>query len=323
MTTTVVLPRSADEMSLGILLRNLPAVCDDSIVIDFQYVRFYIPGALVALLARIHKWRLQKKQVRFINIETCPAFQYLQRVDFFSNCEIPLEEQFTRRDSTGRFVAIKRIGRGGGALPGPVSTEIAKCIDPGLADSWESEETGLLDYVEYSISELATNVVQHSLGYGFISAQYNEKWDRVRIGIADCGIGILQSFAASNSPHWHDGMTDFQAICKALEPKVSCKSHLPTPWGYSINAGVGLTLLKSLASTLGGTFCIASYSGYYSVTGAVANSISLPPDALFEGTLCAISFQRTKVTNFNTMLYAAKTAVGLFDNNRDISGMFQ
>ena len=320
--TTILLPASVDEGSLERFLLVISQPTDERVDVDFLHVRFFIPGALVALLACIHKWVSVQKTVTLVNASKCPAFQYLQRFDFFHQCGIPLDETFTRRDSTGRFVPIKAIGRGGRVDVGEVSTEIARCVAPELAESWDPEETGLFDFVEYSISELATNVIQHSGGAGFIAAQVNDQSDTVRIGIADCGIGILESFARNGSPHWYAGMTDFRAICKAMEPQVSCRSHLKTAWGQSINAGVGLTLLKSLATALRGTFCVASYTGFFQSVGTRTRGISWTYEPPFEGTLCAISFPRTRVTQFATMLDEAKFTNGLIRRDGDFREMF-
>src|SRR5690606_6765469 len=62
------------------------------VVLDFGNVRFYSPGAIVALLAKCYGWIDRGKAVSLKNFYGCSAFQYLQRLNFFSLCGIELPE---------------------------------------------------------------------------------------------------------------------------------------------------------------------------------------------------------------------------------------
>ena len=188
---------------------------------------------------------------------------------------------------------------------------------PGL---WRVRDlgTGLFDLLMYSISELATNVVQHSRSRGVVCAQYYPSSDKVVVGIADSGIGIRESFRVNGSGHWSDSMTDLEAIEKSLEFTVSSRTHMTHPWGEPINAGVGLTFLKHLVTTAGGEFYLISGTGFYGIHSGIIKTKT----SSFEGTLCIMSFQRSHVSNFYEMFSKIKES---FKNTTSDGheGMFQ
>lgn len=319
---TLVLPAYAYEEHLPDLLECLGAGNEaGEIALDFQPVSFWTPGALVLLLAKTHHWLGHGKRVVFRNCKACPAFRYFQRINFFSQCGIQLPEDFRRRDAGSRFVELRRIGGEGSASVEDLSTDIAYCLFPD-ADVEDPEHSGLFDLLQYSVSELANNVKQHSRASGFATAQYTARTDLIRVAIADNGIGVLQSFANNGSPHWKRELTDAQAIALALHPKVSSKSHLTSAWGDSINAGVGLTLLKEFCSSTDGHFFMASGSG---VCFQRAGDNLLQQSTLqsnYRGTVCTLSFTRTKIQNFAELLHKAKQAVGLLPRDKDFGKYF-
>ena len=304
------LPRFVEELGAG--------NAGDQVEVDFGALKFAEPGCLVALLAKT-QWWLRKKQtpVVFSNAAACGAFTYLQRQDFFAHCGVELEEKFLRHDAAGRFLEIREIGEGASAAQ--IATGLATCIAPDLADEWDAERTGLFDYVEYALSEVALNVEQHSLSRGFAMAQAYENSDEVHLGIADFGIGIKDSFCRYGSPHVTAEMSDLEAIRKAIAPKVSSKTHLATAWGESANAGVGLTLLTALASRVGGQITIISG------TGAVllGREVVLPEERAYAGTIFAMSFPRAKVVNFAQLFADAKVELGLIKRDGGVPGMFE
>lgn len=313
--STIILPSHVYDYNLYDLLATLGKQnTEQDIIIDFAQAGNYSPGALVGLIAQIRSWVLLKKNVKLRNLKICGAYKYLQRIDFLKNCGLNLDEEFTRHNSTGRFVPIKPLT---GEIE-PIATDIATCIAPELADSFDPEESGFYDYIEYSVSELGNNVFQHSQGKGFVASQYYQSNDLTRIAIADTGIGIKNSFQATGSPHWREGMDDIEAIKKALEPEVSSRTHLGGLLG-SENAGVGLTLLCELAVRTSGTYTIASGSGFVTpkFTGIFKEGNG------FNGTLCSIVFKRKAVKNFTTLLYQAKLDFGLIRNNPlQFNGLF-
>jgi hypothetical protein len=284
------------------------------VALDFDGVMFLTPGAIAALVTKVHRWLNDGKKVVFTNHPRCSAFQYLQRINVFKECGIPAPESFRRRDPSGRFVELAKIGGDGPSIES-LSTEAACCIAPDLASA-EVDVSGPFDCVQYSISEMISNVRQHSGRYGFITAQYLPHNDFTRLAIADCGRGILESFRETASPHWYDQMDDVAAIRTALRPRVSSRSHMSGGWGDSanpVNAGVGLTLLRELASIVGGDFLVLSGNGAATLQtcGQFADS-----SRFYQGVVCEMGFPRAKVTNFFTLLSEAKQRVGLLTDGQ-------
>lgn len=315
----ISLPTHAYEEHLPDLLENLGAGdLANEIVLDFLEVVFWSPGALVLLLAKVESWRGKNKRVVFHNCKECPAFRYLQRINFFAVCGLQLPEDFRRHDAGSRFVELRRIGGQGSAEVGELSTDIAHCISPDAAEVDDPEQSGLFDVIEYSVSELALNVKQHSKATGFAMAQYTPRTDLVRVAIADHGIGILRSFAENNSPIWKQEWTDTDAIVAALKPKVSSKLHLPSPWGEPVNAGVGLTLLRELCIQTGGHFFLASGNGVFLQLSGRGQPLSKTLPSCFQGTTCVLAFIRAKISNYPELMHKAKQSLGLLPNG----GMF-
>jgi hypothetical protein len=319
---TVILPARTYEEQLPDLLERLGAADSaDEIALDFEQVEFWTPGALVSLLAKIHRWLGQNKRVVSHNAKASPAFRYLQRINFFALVGIQLPEDFRRHDAGRRFMELRRIGGEGSASVEELSTDIANCLFPD-ANVEDPEESGLFDLLQYAVSELANNVKQHAKAPGYAMAQYTARTDLIRVAIADSGIGVLQSFEQTASPHWKPGLTDAEAIALALQPKVSSKSHLATAWGDSINAGIGLTLLKEFCTRTGGQFCMASGSGLCSQsTGSGAMQKAALPTS-FQGTICALAFTRAQIRNFADLLHGAKQSTGLLPSGKDFAKYF-
>jgi len=319
---TIALPVNAYEENLPGLIVNLGKADDaDPIVLDFEPVRFFTPGAIVLVLAKVKSWLSRGKKVFFQYYKTCGAFRYLQRIDFFAQSGIELAEDFQRHETGGRFVVVHRIGGPAADSVEELSTGIAECIFPD-ADVDDPEESGLFDLIQYSVSELALNVTQHARATGFAMAQHAGRTDLIRVAIADHGIGIARSFIENGSPHWREGMNDADAIELALRPKVSSKGHLTTPWGESINAGVGLTLLKGIAERTNGNLFIASGSGVYWRKG---NSTVQPLKTItgcFPGTVCSVAFTRSQVQSFPRLMHEAKRATGLLPEGTDLGNFF-
>jgi CRISPR/Cas system CMR-associated protein Cmr5 small subunit len=279
--------------------------------IDFENSTYLTPLANVFLIVKILEWNNNKQKVDFINHKTCNNFKYLQRINFFDNCGIKLDEDFTRHSSSGKFVEIKSLKK---CDIGELSTEIAECIAPELSNEFDSNKLGFFNCIEYSISELGNNTVQHAqASNSYVNAQYSSYPDLIRVAIIDNGIGIKESFFLNNSPYSETIITDLDAILIALEAEKSSKTHLNL-WGESVNAGLGLTLLKSISEKINGTFIIFTGNAYYSLDEQELFDETLS----FKGTLCSFTFKRSEILNFNNLLYDIKKEIGLIPNTLNI-----
>ncbi|MHB8762871.1 MAG: hypothetical protein ACYDA8_00790 [Deferrisomatales bacterium] len=108
--------------------------------------------------------------------------------------------------------------------------------------------------IKYVFSEMVRNALEHSLSKvgAFVCAQYYRNTQRISIGIADAGRGILESMRTS-----HPVGSSRDAIALALQPGITgVTSRLG---GNEFNAGAGLFFTKSIAALSRNFFFL--YSG--------------------------------------------------------------
>ena len=258
---------------------------------------------MTVLLGKAFQWKKLGKEVSIKLNRKSRAFPYMQRMDFFTHLGIDLEENFQRKDSSGRFLSLERIGRGGNTNTAAVSSKIAEILVPEEAEETDPDKSNFLDCIEYCVSELMNNVIQHSEGEGFVCAQFYPTKQITQIVIADAGIGIYDSFRSNRSPFAKEMNSDAEAIAIALKPTVSSRSHLVEPWGgESVNAGVGLTILRELTLSTGGEFGVAS--GRSAMFGE--SMLDLGSDTGFDGTLVTCSIKRSELGSFHDRLEEIK-----------------
>lgn len=315
---TVTLPAKIFESNMMRLL-SLFAQADedtDGLVLDFRLVEYWIPAAIVFACSTVNRWREHGRDVDFRNIEACRALSYFQRIDFFERAGLRIPENFTRRDPGTAFVEIHKIQPGPARLADPLATSLAKC----LARS-EDRMNDVLRFAEYAIGEVVANCQQHAMKPGFAAAQYAPKNGCARVGVADYGIGIRESFRQAESPHFREGMTDAEVLELAMRPWVSSKTHLPHgPYGENANRGVGLKMIRYMVENSFGELFIASGSAWRryrangSLCGSFANEYPMP------GTVVSISFNHGQIRDFPKMMAEAQSQVGL--TNEDASVIF-
>jgi hypothetical protein len=257
---------------------------NERVVLDFARVRFLIPGATVAILAKVRSWLKPGRSGDVPKPQELRGERLPPAMDFFKLAGVPIEEEFERHPRRHRFVELQRISHDAARSVPELSADVAECFFPEEdQDAWETGESGAWGYVEFAVSELANNVLQHSRSRGYLAAQYCPRSDRVRIAIADCGIGIRRSFRGS--PFEAQAASDLDAVRLALRPRVSGKEHLETVPGTSVNRGMGLTFLHELSRRANGSFRVISGSGCYRLEG----DGTLPAGSEFQGTFCALS----------------------------------
>lgn len=326
---TLRLPPVVYDDGIALLLNSLSGLtqipAEDECVLDFQDLRFYEPGALTAVLACIHSMLGRNREVRLLNSEVCPAFTYLQRMDFFRCCGITLPEHFRRREATGRFVPLETIASHTVGDVDRLAQSTAACLFPALADSDDPTQTGPFDHVTYAVTELVNNVLQHARAPGLLMAQSYPKSGQVCVAIADHGIGIRNSFAETAPDFWDPAMSELDAVRLALQPKISSKLHVASGWGKAVNAGVGLSILKELAAVADGCFTLASGAGLYQWNHR--DHREYPTETLlpakFPGTLCAIQVSQQKLLNHFELLHAAKQNLHLLGQSGGFDDLFE
>ena len=278
--------------------------------IDFSRVKYYIPLAITALLAHIDHAERDGRAVVISGLEQCEGVRYLQRIDFFNQLGIHLDEDFTRHAPGAAFVPLQEIELGPVTLRNDqIATELAQCV----AGNQQNQQSDVFQLAEYSLGEVIANVKQHAEQRGFACAQYVAKRDMARIGIADSGIGISESFRRTGSPKYRPGMNDLQTLEVAMAAYGSSKAHLTTgPYGASANKGVGLTMVRFMVAESYGHFFLASGDAWWYRNGLAAPvSGVFPGGAFVQGTVVSAGFQREQVGNYLDLRKQAWNALGL------------
>lgn len=310
------LPAVVYEQNLARLLSTLARHSEDGqpLVLDFGAVRYWMPAAIVALCAMIDSWVDQGREVAFQNHETCEAFQYLQRIDFFQHLGWEFPEKFTRHNPGTSFVAIEKVELGNVGFHDPIAGKVASVI-AGTTDSHDE----IFQLIQFSVGEIVANVRQHAGRHGFISGQYVERRGWARIGIADCGVGILESFRQNESPHYRKGMTHLHALEKAMQPWVSSRKHLRIgPYGESPNRGIGLKMILRMCMEAGGQMLVVSGDAFFHQAGSGKPTLELlPGEATLPGTVVSILFDRGQIGTFQELLRSARDAVSLTSEHDD------
>ena len=301
-THVITLPKYAFEDGLARLLGMLAeAEHSRRIEINVKNVCYWIPAAVVATLSQLNRWVADHRRVVLIDYADNNAFRYLQRMDFFERIGVTLNEDFSRREAGNAFVPIQEIPPGSATLNDEVANRLAACV----AET-EDPFDDLYRLCQYSLGELIANCRQHSGATGFTSAQYAEKKNMVRIGVADSGQGILSSFFTGGSPHYREDLTDESALALAMTPLVSSSSHQTTLYGRSPNRGLGLSILKELVRETKGMMFVSSGSAWWSQDGILdPKTGSLRNGQQLSGTVVSVGFERDHAVDYQGILKAA------------------
>lgn len=292
---SIQLPRNVFEREFESFLSSISDLRNVD-KIDFKNIGYYMPAAIVALLCNL----ISTEEGGWGKVVVAPdssGFRYFQRMNFFKflfpNKEIP--EAFSRHNPIN-FSPILKIDKN--SNEGDISKIITSSIW-GKRFLREEEKYNVCSVIQYAIGEIVRNVIQHSESHGYIASQYYPKTQLIRIGIADMGIGILESFKKNKSPFYNEKDNHLSMIRKALSKQVSSKTHLALPPyanGYE-NQGVGLTMLKALAKFTTGYFFIATGDAY-SLTEGDSKEQSGNFNGFFQGTVCSIAFSRNQLDRY-------------------------
>lgn len=128
----------------------------------------------------------------FINFNpNCNKVQYASRVNFFELLGFDYQEDFTRRNSSGRFTEIKAFDKDNA---NDLFEEIMKILVENNVNN------DMLTVLNFCLWEVLDNTLNHSgegfaygAGKGQVCAQYFPNREEVRIMIADTGIGIHEA----------------------------------------------------------------------------------------------------------------------------------
>ena len=90
--------------------------------------------------------------------------------EFFESLGLSPPEGFKRRSTGNRFKEFATVGTT--SQVDSVAEEVADCVVPWQAESFDPTETQSHGCVWYCVSELLLNAVQHSWSRGYVGCQY-------------------------------------------------------------------------------------------------------------------------------------------------------
>lgn len=178
---------------------------------------------------------------------------YAARMRLFQHLEVEFDPGLIEREEAGRFLPITQVRS---------RTDVTGVIANISAMLHLEQDPESLAAVQYSISELLRNVLEHSGSEdgAFVSAHRYTQTDphRVTIAVADCGRGIT-SHLSQKFPEV--GTDDTAALGLAMQPGIT--GALPGIYGTSENAGAGLFITRCIAKGTGGYFLLSSGDAGY------------------------------------------------------------
>ncbi len=242
MPHNIDIPNQASLHALGNFLRRNEFFPEnpDEFVLHFHPRFVYLqPFALAMLAAWGNYWTSRHVAIRCADFNF-QGIDYAWRMGLFGQLGIDYRPQREEHEEAGRFIPLRKIQRG----------EDLKAFLADVAPLLHRPEHE--EAVRYCLSETIRNVLEHAGGdAAYACAQFYPDAGRVSIGVADCGIGILQSLRRS-----HNFQNDRDALIGALRPGIT--GAIAGPYGRPDNAGVGLFFTKSIAKASHEYFAIMS-----------------------------------------------------------------
>jgi hypothetical protein len=191
-----------------------------------------------------------------------PHTKYAVRMGLFKHLNVPHEPLVEEHEEAGRFIPLSQI---------KTNEELAGIIANVSALLHLDKEPNALAAVQYCVSELIRNVLEHSgsLEGAYVCAQrYTSKPpekaspERVSIAVGDCGFGIATHLSNSYPQAKDDDKTALQL---ALQPGIT-GARTTGMYGTSTdNAGAGLFFTRAIAKATGGYFALISGNGAFRV----------------------------------------------------------
>lgn len=180
------------------------------------------------------------------------------------------------------------------------------------------------DALQYAMTELARNVIQHSgspIG-GIAIAQHFPDQKALQVAICDLGQGVRSSL----QPRYPELRTDLESLRLAVLPHASGAKPATTYGSGLENAGLGLFYSREIAWRAGGSFWLASGRALLGIRGDVPGTWDKSPAEParvyrtiepWPGTVAVVDFPSDGVVEFSGIL---KVCRELSDEARRLSG---
>ncbi len=261
---------------------------------------FFAEPFALSMLAALGDEAASKNINVTLETPSVSGLRYAKRMHLFEFLKVSYDQSVTEKEESGKFIPIARVA----------NADALKAFIAQLMSLWHLPEESAAA-VSYCVSELVRNVLEHAgPSCAYVCAQYYKEKQRVEIGVADRGKGILSSLHRN----YPDLRTDQAAIVEALKPGVTGSKSFE-------NAGAGLFFTKSLAKLSSSYFSIYSGKACYRVRKSNPDGqITLFADPLLDkhdlwdnleywpGTVVAVDINVGRLKHFRSTLAAIKKA---------------
>ena len=295
------LPNSAYLGNIDPFLREFDNSSPDFLEITAHDKWISVHPVVLSMIAALGL-TVDPKKIRCEKFEA-KSKHYLVRMGLFKLLNIASDVSIVEHESAGRFIPLTRI-----QTSGELSRFITEMI-PLLHLKPEQAQT-----IGYIVSELVRNVIEHAAAENgaIICAQYYQKSNSIRIGIADTGLGIQATMRRV-----HQVASDIEAIRLALMPGITGTTR--REGGTEQNAGAGLFFIKSIASVNRDFFILYSGSALYKLLKRTSEKrISLRADPFkdrhskdgglpaWQGTVVGVDITLDQTKEFSLLLEAIR-----------------
>lgn len=270
-----------------------------SLQLSFHHRWFSLHPVVLSMIAALGA-NLKPEHIHCASLEAKSRY-YLQRMGLFKALHIDMGlDDMVAHEPAGRFIPLTQIN-----TADELSAFVLNMI-PLLHLQPEPART-----MGYIMSELGRNVIEHAAtkNGAFLCAQYYQKSNTIRVGIADGGVGIKQAISQSHQPR-----SDLEAIRLALTPGITGVTR--REGGNEINAGAGLFFIKSIAQSSRDFFVVYSGDALYKLLRRSSSKLKLNADPFkdrhsvqeglpyWSGTVVGIDINLNETEEFTLLLDA-------------------
>ena len=292
----IYLPNSAFLGNIDAFLRGFDPSHPENLSITANKQWISVHPMVLSMIAALGL-RLNSQNIECEKLEASSK-HYLERMGLFNFLGIKSGIKIKEHEPAGRFIALTQIKNSN-----QLSSFIAE-LTPLL-----HLEANDAEAMKYIVSELIRNVLEHSLSEdgAVVSAQYHKKTNKIRIGIADTGIGIKKSMEL-----FHQPQNEIEAIKLALTPGITGTTR--NEGGTEFNAGAGLFFTKSIAKVNKDFFVIYSGKTMYKLLKRTGSMVKLYADPFkdrhsihddfphWQGTIVGVDISLEQTYEFTVML---------------------
>jgi anti-anti-sigma regulatory factor len=232
-------------------------------LLDLSGVSFISPLGAISLLLMIEKLEDQRDVIIIPPSERVTS--YMERMDFLKHCSGNIHENISAQFDIKAMQKRHRYNKSESLMEITLikKDEDVVHIDYSTRKILKSHGMGSreLNKVTLIVTELVTNILDHSQGNGYTAIQYYPHSKKVHLAICDNGIGIVNSL----KPH-----LDVKGIKKELQNVDVIRSAFENGVTSSteMTRGVGLYQMRSLLfSNLKSTaFYVRTHKEVYQIT---------------------------------------------------------